>query len=538
MSQRVATTLRVVLILGVGLLAGTTQASASVPKSAVAEPPTTTGRDTGCRDVRLVGVAGSGEQREGGWGFGPTIRAFDKELEGRMGNLTLAHDFVRYDPEPATFTNLGDVLVKGESSAFLKGFRRGVLVLKQLLLDRHVSCPREVLVLAGYSQGAMVVVEGLVELITAGDSEVVERVAGVSLVANPFAERSDSSILVGTAEANHKGIYNAIGRPAKLGSRWLGTVFEGCNRNDAVCDFRDWETAKKLKAAIEIHSSYAAGDATVLKRLAELTILRIRRVPRDAAQVVHLVKGESGSALVTPKGGDRPQLVWSPSYQSGSAHLPPGVSFVDGVLQGRPTAVGTWSTTLSVFNRQVAPRSVAEIKLTVVVTEGLPATSLEGVDPIGDVFDSTTGNSITNGIDIHWFKVVSEGDNVRLAMKVEDTANMPTPDQEHIFGFVFETETQRITAWPDPACRSGLCHDVLTFATSNTDDDSVEPTFLCRHMGSWTADPYSDVIAMKVPKSCLGHDSQALRVRGYVQAGFVPNYLHDATPDLGPLPIG
>lgn len=344
------------------------------------------GAQARCGDVWFVGIAGSGEQRDGGSGYGPTIGALEASLRAELRGVTVTSNFVQYDPEKAGLAELSDVLARGDNSAFLQGEQRGVRRLKNMMQSRSTDCPDEVMIVAGYSQGAMVAVDALAELRNK-DPRISRQVGLVELVASPYAHPTDASVLIGSAPPNHHGIYTAVGRPGHLGSAWHGIVFEACKAKDIVCDWRGRPSLKHYNDYVAIHGSYKSGPdrkpiaGKVLKRLAELGGVQIRKIPRNREISLTLQPGEPVDRDVLPNGGEAGHLVWSPTYLSGEEVLPTGITFDDGRLTGTPTQAGHWDITLSVHHRRLAPGASATVRLSIDVSNDSPDDSWTSIDP-------------------------------------------------------------------------------------------------------------------------------------------------------------
>jgi hypothetical protein len=397
----------VLLILTAFLIApvAALDASASAPPSArlpvVAPTPDLIERGRAehaaaapCKDVFMLGLAGSGEQAHGGT-YGTTIEGLFNEIRKRLPRYSIAQDYVRYNPVEATLARLSAIAVKGEKSAFIAGFHRGVSKAITAVNKRAQLCPREALVVAGYSQGAMVAVEALVEMRKSDTLAPLRRVAIVGLVANPFAHKSDPSILIGNAGEDHHGIYGLVGKMASLGDAWIGDAYEVCRENDIVCD-TDYRNVvgQATAGGIAKHSSYVTkekGEAkpgALVKRLGEFARNRIAMVPRDRDYTVAWPIGVSQDLQLQAKGGRANQLVWT----ADSAGLPPGLDVdSDGVLSGTLTRAGTWRLRLSVRNRVVAPGAGARVSVTVVGEgpAGVPPSRVVSFGPQGTPIPTT-----------------------------------------------------------------------------------------------------------------------------------------------------
>ncbi|HWT92405.1 MAG TPA: cutinase family protein [Solirubrobacteraceae bacterium] len=101
-------------------------------------------------------------------------------------------------------------------------------------------CPDELLVLAGYSQGAWVLHDALIELGEQGrDVFRANRIGGIVLLADP-KRMPDNALSIGSADPSAKGILwhigGMLGTDANETPDWLtGLTKSICNDNDPVC---------------------------------------------------------------------------------------------------------------------------------------------------------------------------------------------------------------------------------------------------------------------------------------------------------------
>jgi hypothetical protein len=103
----------------------------------------------------------------------------------------------------------------------------GVEALKRLLLQRHTSCPRELWVLAGFSQGAQVVGNALDEHLPASG-----QVAAVELFGDPLYSPNSPSDRGG---GRNWGILNGDHNRERPPAAWVDRTESWCNPRDAIC---------------------------------------------------------------------------------------------------------------------------------------------------------------------------------------------------------------------------------------------------------------------------------------------------------------
>ena len=116
-------------------------------------------RATSCNDIEFIFARGSGEEQNTGQNF----LEFKSTLEEKLRTTTLRYDFIDLD-YPAIAINdplviLGAFFSGGESFAFGDSVDAGVDSLTKIVNES--SCKNTKYVLAGYSQGAIVVINSL-----------------------------------------------------------------------------------------------------------------------------------------------------------------------------------------------------------------------------------------------------------------------------------------------------------------------------------------------------------------------------------------
>ena len=212
--------------------------------------------DPGCPDVHWIGAAGSGERDDptAYGGMGPVIFQSYRDLAQRVqrDGQTITAEAVDY-PAKAVPAD-GDLL---GWAGFMSSVNAGTSALGAQYASFTQRCPASKVVLAGYSQGAMVVHRNLQAL---ADNP---NVAAALLVADGDRLPDDSVITVGSVTAT-PGKGQGVAQdwpilahaPAKLpltiGSRTISV----CDRGDAVCDY-DSDSKQVTSAAVAVHTSYA-----------------------------------------------------------------------------------------------------------------------------------------------------------------------------------------------------------------------------------------------------------------------------------------
>lgn len=214
----------------------------------------------GCPDVHWIGVAGSGERDDPSVdaGMGRVVYNSLRDLGGwvQQDGRTMTAEAVVYPAAPVPAD--GDLLGWG---GFMSSVDAGVAALGNQYAAFTQHCPASQVVLAGYSQGAMVVHRNLAAL------SASPNLAAALLVADGDRLPADTTVNLGTATGTPgagKGVAqdwpilsHAPGPlPAAVGNRTISV----CDRGDAVCDY-DEDADEVTATAIAIHTSYARSSS-------------------------------------------------------------------------------------------------------------------------------------------------------------------------------------------------------------------------------------------------------------------------------------
>jgi hypothetical protein len=244
----------------VGLTAGTAQAT------------------PGCPDVHWIGAAGSGE-RDGTDlttynGMGRVVDASLNDLAAELqrDGRTITAEAVDYPAVPVPGEDGG----VGQWLGFMGSVDAGTATLANQYNAFVAQCPTSKVVLAGYSQGAMVVHRNLAAL---GASP---NLAAALLIADGDRLPVDPTFNLGTASGipeRGKGVAQdwpiLAHAPAALAPAIGARTISVCNLNDEVCDYN--AAADDSKAAyarrVAVHTSYGVGQTQGLDWTAPLYFL-------------------------------------------------------------------------------------------------------------------------------------------------------------------------------------------------------------------------------------------------------------------------
>jgi hypothetical protein len=213
-----------------------------------------------CPDVHWIGAAGSGERvdptADGGMGRPVYQSLHDLQRLLQQDGRTITAEAVEY---PAKEVPPDGGLL--DWAGFMSSVDAGTAALGAQYASFTQRCPATKVVLAGYSQGAMVVHRNLTALADSPNVAVAlliadgDRLPGDNIVtmgsANPASKKT-----LGVAQDWPILAHAPAKLPMSIGSRTISV----CNRGDAVCDY-DPDADEVSPAAVAIHKSYATSTA-------------------------------------------------------------------------------------------------------------------------------------------------------------------------------------------------------------------------------------------------------------------------------------
>lgn len=248
-----------------------------------------------CPDVHWIGAAGSGERTaamtaDGGMGrvVAKSYRDF-AQLVQQTGR-TITAEAVEY---PATAVPEDGGI--GDWADFMDSVDTGAAALAEQYHTFVLACPTTQMVLAGYSQGAMVVHRNLHML------DPNPQLAAALLIADGDRLPEDPTINIGSVVAvpeAGKGVAQdwpiLAHAPAPLPPTMGARTISVCNVGDAVCDY-DPDTEDEMNpAAVAVHTSYARNSSSMdswTMPLYQLVAQAPARVPSPMAQPVQVTAG-------------------------------------------------------------------------------------------------------------------------------------------------------------------------------------------------------------------------------------------------------
>ena len=260
-----------------------------------------------CNDATFIAIAGSGQyyKSDTDLSISPQLQTAHQSFVARLaGRRSLALKVLDY-PAPSVDVLFANVnlnrplslpgTIQKNVSTYLAGKDTGVAQLWATYTQVRASCPSERIVLAGYSQGAMVVHQFLEELNATTDTAGKAAVRGVILLADP--DRVHHSLIVdfGDAPFSSYGVCDLVSKAVSCTSpdrltdipgRFDSVTIGVCFSDDPVCDTSDvvrefiFNTNTGRRALISlvqrVHASYAYRSQTSLAaaRIAQLVAAR------------------------------------------------------------------------------------------------------------------------------------------------------------------------------------------------------------------------------------------------------------------------
>lgn len=248
---------------------GVTQlASASTLSPMLLPPP-----PPPCPNLTLIGARGSGESFNGYAGMGPAVDRMATVLSSRLATHRITVSMVG-DPYPAdSVSDLepsnGQLMLLPVAPSvalyeyahhnldkYLRSIDVGINDAVSLAEEAVASCPNSKLVLAGYSQGAMVVHQAELQLAKSGQKKVLRDIVGTMLLGDgdrvPYTRAKE----FGTSLARAEGIRTYLHGIAPHDVELPTTTANICDAGDLVCDF-NLNRLLSFGQAAKVHSSYA-----------------------------------------------------------------------------------------------------------------------------------------------------------------------------------------------------------------------------------------------------------------------------------------
>lgn len=381
-----------------------------------------------CQDVLFVGARGSGEPPSDGDGMGARVAQARDVLAAAVSSRRIGFTHVIY---PAH--GVPDVLLTNPR-AYFKGLDTGFTNTTDFLKRRVKTCPSEHYVLAGYSQGAMVMHRVLTWLRTKAIIPA-GRLDGALLIADGDRRSDGKEVRRGSAPKSAVGVTwrtaanlwttHDAGSDTFPGS-WGTRIQSICDDHDAVCHASYWAGAPNPGAAIRrlvagsvVHGTHYRGDSATRAAAVAIAARIMARPAVPAMQIVttelpDATVGEPYTTQLQTAGGVAPYDY----IVTGDSLAPPGLELAhDGTLSGTPTLAGRHVFTANVED---ANGQVVETDVVVVTTDPSP--------PSGDFHFAVTaelsGNTAGSTVD-YTFLLTNSGSQALSPVNVSDSLDGP-----------------------------------------------------------------------------------------------------------------
>ena len=436
---------RTAVVLVIAILVTTVSAAATViPASPAAAGPTPSyWRPKGCGQVYFLGARGSGQSptgsaADGGSGFGPEVyRIWTTFVAGLNHNVqpdsigpvypSSSVDLLK--PTKAELAELAAAPLIPPPTwilrvhKFLSGIDAGANAVYKALVARAnpasaTYCPHERIVLAGYSQGAMVVHRVLTTLAKHKLNGILNRIDGVALIADGDRGENAAGCCRGLPEAAGKkgvGIASALqlANEGDVPKESQSVTVNVCTKNDLVCDFHLPYSLVNYSSATQIHTSYVGRTALLdaaAKRFRNQLRASVPGAPTEAIGVPgaasialswHAPKSNGGTAVTSysirySSDGLRTWQIAPPSTASSATvnGLTAGVAVVFEVAATNDVGSGPWS----MASQPVTPTSPQS---SIAIVQGgfhtCVLTAVGGVECWGDGYlgNGTISDSLT-----------------------------------------------------------------------------------------------------------------------------------------------
>lgn len=362
-----------------------------------------------CADVLFLAARGSGESGPGG------VRDDPSDSDAGVGGPvhTAYQEFVarisdgRTVTPPVSVSYPADNVVPNVATlSYIHDLWQGVAEARRALALRAGQCPNERIVLAGYSQGAMVMHRVLRDSTTSGvppiAAGILDRVDATILIGDGDRVAHDTTRDLGTAGVRAQGVgtqLDATIHPGTLPSATGAGTFSVCDDGDTVCDFR----VPYLCAAcavyhdldgIHIHRGY--DGSRVVRDAADQAAAREQAIPAVGGAALPIT-GTVGTPVqrqfsaIGPANGPGPTWAVAPG-----SRLPSGLTLdASGLLTGTPTQATVQAADLTLAFTAPAGGRPSPITLHTRVSIAAPAAQHWTASPAPLPADAASGTGAT-----------------------------------------------------------------------------------------------------------------------------------------------
>jgi hypothetical protein len=261
-----------------------------------------------CANVVFIGAAGSGElepsQNPSRFDdMGPEVHHMAEVMQTRLAqrNLTLKMLPVSYpadsvnDLKPSwtegvellTLGPIAGAVIYSQNNVarYDASIQAGINATVAEATATVSSCPGTMLVLSGYSQGAIAVHDAEVAL----SASVLGHVAGTLILGDGDRVPNSAAQTFGTAPKADEGLRTYLHLVHAHDVPIPSTTAEICNADDIVCDF-SWGTLTNVSRAVTVHTSYSSagpnGTTTYSPLLASAALWLANKISPGAGRIV------------------------------------------------------------------------------------------------------------------------------------------------------------------------------------------------------------------------------------------------------------
>jgi Cutinase len=323
---------------------------------------------SGCSDVLFVGARGSGQPSTQDSGFGHEVNNVLTQIEGDVGMGSQ----LTFQATPVSYHAYSVWKLATDQAAYFKDLGAGVKWTMNYLAQQAQSCPDQQIVLAGYSQGAMVMHRALHQLYNKPeDHSILSRVDAAVLIGDGDQVPFDNEVRDGSAWPSADGVGQLLpalshSSSAPFDSSLGNLVLRVCKRGDIVCDYQTSLALYGIPKGISIHESYT-DSKPLLQAAAQAArhLLALRYI--GGTLNISGTVGTALSASATVTGGVLPVTVfagldgtpppWLALGAGGGGHV------TTVILSGTPPDAGSWT-----FNVIVQDSSGSEVSVPVNLT--------------------------------------------------------------------------------------------------------------------------------------------------------------------------
>lgn len=265
----------------------------TAPPNAVAA-----GTSRTCPNVTFIGARGSGEPADRATrGMGASVNYMADRLGHalkasglKMSTVPIIYSALAVDVLKPTRAEIA-LLVTGhplEAGAlyyehnvkrYIASIDEGILQTVKEADTVASDCPDNILVMAGYSQGAIVIHQSELQLDDQRHAHVHDAIIGTLLLGDGDRVPDSRASLVGSAPQSGEGVQVYLHgiRARDVDEPW--STAEICNSQDIVCDFNldHIRSAKRAAHASAVHTGYLAHDPAVLDQAIDGLVAKIMR---------------------------------------------------------------------------------------------------------------------------------------------------------------------------------------------------------------------------------------------------------------------